>query len=106
MPRELLSELFFDCIASLVKTQRGHCFKNSTSHPNVMTTPSMGENRNINDILQISKQFEKMADKSKKDVLINFIQNKSVLRALYNMMLSERNMKATTTSMPVKNGTS
>lgn len=47
-----------------------------------------------------------MADKSKQEVLLNFIQNKAVLRSLYDMMLSERNMRATTTSLPTRSATS
>ena len=102
MPQELLQDLFFDCVTSIVKSQRGHIYKPPQTG---LKSPRDGKHT-INDILSVTKQFEKMADKSKQEVLLNFIQNKAVLRSLYDMMLSERNMRATTTSLPARSAAS
>lgn len=36
-----------------------------------------------------------MTDKSKQEVLLDFVQNKSVLRAIYDLMFSDRDIRST-----------
>jgi len=40
--------------------------------------------------LSTQKHFSRLVDSSKQEVLINFIQNKAVLRTLYDAMFCER----------------
>ena len=48
----------------------------------------------ISYILQTKKSFEHLTDKSKQEVLLNFIQKKSVLRAVYDIMFGDKELRS------------
>ena len=77
---DMMQELFFDCIKSLVKSQRNsqNVAKSGSTSPQEIG-PAVGRPRTINQILQTKKQFDRLADVSKQEVLIDFVQNKAVL---------------------------
>ena len=77
---DMMQELFFDCIKSLVKSQRNsqNIAKSGSTSPQEIG-PAVGRPRTINQILQTKKQFDRLADVSKQEVLIDFVQNKAVL---------------------------
>lgn len=92
----MMQELFFDCIRSLVKSQRNSqsIAKSGSTSPHEVG-PAVGRPRTINQILQTKKQFDRLADISKQEVLVDFVQNKAVLQAIYECMFSLRNMRDT-----------
>lgn len=70
--------------------------RSSSGHlsPVLDSTRFTNHPRNINDGLQTQRTFDKLPDKSKQEVLLNFVQNKSVLRSLYDLMFSQKHAKS------------
>lgn len=95
MPQELMQEMFFDCIQSLVKTQISLEKRKVRSRPassgNYQSMASTAASRNV---LQTSKAFERMTEAQKQGVLLDFIQNKAVLRAIYDLMFTDKGIRS------------
>lgn len=78
---EMLQDMFFTCIESLVRTQLN---RQQTEH---------GAKRDLKSVLQTKTHFERMAEKKKAEVLVNFVQNKAVLQAIYASMFSQQSFR-------------
>ena len=98
LPPEMLQEMFFDCIESLLKQKKRkensirpsdeiEKLKKIKAEKAVHTAMDNAiQQRSINDIINIKKNFDKMLDVEKVNVLTKFIENKAVLTNLYDLM--------------------
>ena len=101
LPPEMLQELFFDCIESLLKTKRSESARRNDSLSNRYKRPQshghrakdglMKSSTSVTEVLASKRAFEKTSDKDKQQVLLEFIQNKAVLQSLYDAMFNDKN---------------
>ena len=85
LPVELVQELFFDCVDSIVRDKDVR--RNSDLSPSLSPknrSPSF-ENA-ANPVIAIRKGFEHCNESEKRNVLMKFMSNRFVLQSVYDLM--------------------
>ena len=106
LPPEMLQELFFGCIESLLKKRKSDSAKRTDLLSNRPKRPQSHDHRakyglvrsstSAAEVLAKQRAFEKTSDKDRQQVLLEFIQNKAVLQSLYDLMFNDRHHRQAT----------
>ena len=100
LPPTIVQEMFFDCVESMVKEQKR---KKNKVHEELLRVKSASTSRTVNsaiqdavsrnsidEVIKIKKAFATLLDSQKAEILTRFVDNKVLLKNLYDFMFEKQ----------------